>query len=146
VATFRTSGNVVFGAQETSEGALAERCESALKEALGFEVDVLLRSAAEVRAIARFEPFSAKELAASKGKLQVVLLPHEPGAEVRKAVLALATDEDRLLVNGREVYWLPSGGISDSAIDMAAVGRAAGTNTIRTKGTMDQVAAKFFDA
>jgi hypothetical protein len=29
---------------------------------------------------------------------------------------------------------------------MAAVGRAAGTNTIRTKGTMDQVAAKFFDA
>ena len=79
----------------------------------------MLRTAAQVRAIARHEPFDAKALAASKGKLQVVLLPAKLGAAARKPVAARSTDDDRLAVKGREVYWLPKGGMSDSALDMA---------------------------
>ena len=97
-----------------------------------------------MRRIAEHEPFGADVLAASKGKLQVVLLPAKPTAKARKAVEALATDEDRLVIAGREVYWLPSGGLSDSPIGMKEIGGAVGTNTIRTKGTMNLVAAKFF--
>ena len=122
------------------------RCEQALHGALGFEVAVLLRTAAEVRAIAAREPFGADVLATSKGKLQVVLLPAKPGAAARKAVEALATDADRLVVEGREVYWLPQAGLSDSPIGMKEVGDAVGTNTIRTMGTVEQMAAKFFAA
>ena len=57
---------------------------------------------------------------------------------------ARSTDDDRLAVKGREVYWLPKGGISDSALDMAAITKLLGMNTIRTMGTMEQIAAKFF--
>ena len=34
----------------------------------------------------------------------------KPSAAARKKVLALATDQDLLALEGRELYWLPSGG------------------------------------
>ena len=143
VATFRTSGNVVFTAQG-DEAALVARCEQVLEKALGFEVTVMLRTAAQVRAIARHEPFDAKALAASKGKLQVVLLPAKLDAAGRRRVGERSTDDDRLAVKGREIYWLPKGGMSDSALDMPAIMKLFGMNTIRTMGTMEQIASKFF--
>ena len=62
VATFRASGNVIFGAGRTIKKALARTIEHGLGEALGYEVPVFLRSCAEVAAIAAQEPFPAKRL------------------------------------------------------------------------------------
>src|SRR5688500_8571606 len=62
VQTFRTSGNVVFDAGRAPKGG---RIEKALRDSFGFEVDVYLRTAAEVRAIADHEPFPANLVAAS---------------------------------------------------------------------------------
>lgn len=42
----------------------------------------------------------------------------------RKKVLALATDEDLLAIEGRELYWLPSGGLSESDLDSKALDAA----------------------
>jgi uncharacterized protein (DUF1697 family) len=142
-ATFRASGNVIFGTdQGGGEKAIVSRVEAGLEEALGYEVAVFLRSAAEVTAIAAQEPFEAKLVGASKGKLQVSMLGRKPAAKARKAVLALATDEDRLAIVGRELFWLPSGGTIDSDLDLRAVDKALGRGTMRTKGTIDQIAAK----
>jgi uncharacterized protein (DUF1697 family) len=145
VATFRTSGNVVFGAPRASREQLATRIERALERALGFDVVVFLRTAKEVRAVAGHEPFDGSVVDGSKGKLQVALLPERPGAAVRKQVVALARDEDRLAFEGRELYWLPSGGTQRSALDLAAIAELVGPWTMRTKATIEQLAAKFFD-
>ena len=102
-------------------GALTQKIEAGLGEALGYEVPVFLRSCAEVAAIAAREPFDAKLVEASKGKLQVSLLPKKPTATARKKVLALATEEDRLAIEGRELFWLPSGGMIDSDLDLKAI-------------------------
>lgn len=142
VATFRASGNVVFAAAG-AEPALAERIETELGERLGYEVPVFLRGAGEVAAIAATEPFPAAEVAAAKGKLQVQLLAARPKAAARKAALALASEEDRLAIEGRELYWLPSGGISESDLDLKAIERALGPGTVRTMGTIEQIAAKW---
>jgi uncharacterized protein (DUF1697 family) len=142
VATFRASGNVIFAAGEESESALARRIEEGLGEALGYEVPVYLRSCAEVAAIAAREPFDAKLVASSNGKLQVSLLLEKPSAKKEKAVLALATDEDRLSLEGRELFWLPSGGLLESGLDLKAIEALLGVDTRRTKGTIDQIAAK----
>lgn len=144
VATFRASGNVVFGSSEGAEASLTKRIEAGLGDALGYEVPVFLRSCVEVAAIAAAEPFATKLVAASKGKLQVTFLTKKPSAAARRKVEALATDEDRLAIAGRELYWLPSGGISESELDLNAIGAALGLTTIRTKGTIDQIAAKHF--
>jgi hypothetical protein len=82
-------------------------------------------------------------VAASAGKLQVSMLLEPPGAKVRREVLAMATDEDRLDIRGRELYWLPSGGMLDSSLDLKAIDAALGFSTMRTKGTIDLIAAKY---
>jgi uncharacterized protein (DUF1697 family) len=143
VATFRASGNVVFAA-DGKEGALAKRLEAGLQERLDYEVPVFLRSAGELTAIAATEPFEAKAVEASAGKLQVALLREAPPVSACKKAMALSTGADRLAIEGRELYWLPSGGMSESDLDLKALATALGPTTIRTKGTIDQIAARHF--
>lgn len=144
VATFRASGNVVFATDKReARRALTERIEAGLLEGLGYDVPVYLRSAAEVVAITSHEPFPAKDIAASKGKLQVTMLRAKPSAAARKRALDHSSDQDRLAIEGPELYWLPSGGISESDLDLKAIERALGPGTQRTMGTIEQIAAKY---
>ena len=144
VATFRTSGNVVFGAGREAPAKLTDRIKSGLAESLGFEVAVFLRTGGEIRVIANHLPFDRRLVETSQGKLQVVLLSGRPASDVRQEVLALATDEDKLTFGDRELYWLPSGGIRDSALNSKAIESLLGSTTMRTKGTVDALAAKYF--
>ena len=142
VATFRASGNVIFAAKKQAEKALTKTIEEGLGAALGYEEPTFLRGAAEVAEIAAREPFDPKRVAASKGKLQVSLLLKKPTAAARRKVLALASDEDLLAIEGREVYWLPSGGLLESDLDLKAIEAAVGLDTRRTLGTIEQIASR----
>lgn len=144
VATFRTSGNVVFTAGSESDAKLTARIEEGLTAALHHEAAVFLRSSDELRALAGHEPFDPALVDASKGKLQVLLLAAEPSVGARAKALELTSDEDRLAVGKRELYWLPSGGTLDSSLDWKALGGLLGPSTMRTKGTIEQLAAKYF--
>jgi uncharacterized protein (DUF1697 family) len=144
VACFRASGNVVFSGKGR-EAKLTSEIEAGLGEALGYEVPVFLRSAAELRAVAAHKPFEAKALKASKGKIQVTFLKQKPKAAARKRALALASDDDRLALERRELYWLPKGGLSDSELDLKELAAALGQNTVRTMGTVEQIATKYFE-
>ena len=83
-------------------------------------------------------------LEASKGKLQIAFLLTSPKAGERKQALALSIDDDRLAIDGRQLYWLPKGGLSESHLDLNAIAAALGPITIRTKGTVEQIVAKYF--
>jgi uncharacterized protein (DUF1697 family) len=143
VATFRASGNVIFE-QAGRSAALTTLLEEGLADALGYEVPVFLRSAKELLAIAADETFDLKLVEASGGKLQVGLLAKRPSAAATKKALELSTSADRLGIEGRELYWLPQGGLSESDLDLKALAAVLGQITIRTKGTIDQIAAKYF--
>jgi uncharacterized protein (DUF1697 family) len=147
VATFRASGNVILGAPaEEPVADVARRLENGLGKALAYSVPVFVRSAEQMRAMAAFEPFEAKALAASKGKLQVVLLSAAPSAAERRRAHALAPDDDRFAFEGGELYWLPSGGLADTELDLKALEQVVGPITVRTKGTIELIAAKHFAA
>lgn len=139
VASFRTSGNVVFAATGARPPQLVSRIEAGLREALGYEVPIFLRSEKEVRAIAAEQPFAEAE-----GKLQVALLLAKPPAAAQRDVLALATDDDRLVFGARELYWLPRGGTQQSQLDWKPIADRLGPVTLRTKGTIELLAAKYF--
>jgi uncharacterized protein (DUF1697 family) len=143
-ATFRASGNVIFDAPDGDRRAdIAAKIEQGLEQALGYAVPVFLRDAAETRAIAAQEPFPVKQVSASKGKLQVILLVSKPSAKATKEILAHATDKDRLAIANSELYWLPSGGTLDSELDLKSIAKLlGGLSTMRTKGTVDLIAAK----
>lgn len=141
VASFLASGNVTFRATAADGPVdLEARIEAALQAALGYPVDTFVRTAAEVRAIAEQQPFAAEAVAASDGKLQVTFLRHEPTPDAAAAALAQEDDHDRLAVIGREWYWLPSGGISRSSLDVPAIERALGRGTTRTARTVARLA------
>jgi len=147
VATFRASGNVVLEAPDGEPVAdVARRLEAGLAAALAYEVPVFARGEERMRAIAAHAPFAAEELAASKGKPQVVLLSEAPSAAARRAALALAPPGDRFAFDGAELHWLPSAGLADTELDLKALARALGPTTVRTKGTIELIAARWFDA
>jgi uncharacterized protein (DUF1697 family) len=143
VTAFRASGNLVFDAGRESPAALAKRVDDALTAALGFDVRSFPRSAAQVRAIAAFEPFPPNIRAKSQGKLQVALLAKPPPKRLRDEVLALATDADPLAVSGRELYWLPSGPTMQTDLNLRQLDSLVGENTRRTKSMISEIAAKF---
>ncbi|HTU79882.1 MAG TPA: DUF1697 domain-containing protein [Solirubrobacteraceae bacterium] len=147
VTTFRASGNVMFADERPDDGAadpelLAGRIEERLAGALGYAVPTFIRSYAEVRAIAAHAPFAPERVACSTGKLQVSLLGSSPAPALREAVLSLASDEDPLAFGERELYWLPSGGMLDSALDLGAIEKLLGASTRRTKNTLEQIASR----
>ena len=144
VKTFRASGNVAFTAGRRPLAEMTQEIEDALARSLGYAVPVLLRTAPQLREIAAMQPFEPEIIEASKGKLQVSILAGEPTARARADVLALADERDRLAFGERELYWLPSGGTLETALDLAAIERALGQTTRRTKGTIEQMAAKHF--
>ena len=144
VAIFRASGNVVLEAGGASAKKVTEALEKGLERELGYEVRCFVRTAAQVRAIAEHEPFSPKQVKASKGKLQVSLLAKKPAKAVREEVVALSTDDDLLAFSGRELYWLPKGGTQDSTLGQEQLARMFGTATTRTQGTIQAIAAKYF--
>jgi uncharacterized protein (DUF1697 family) len=146
VAAFLASGNVVFTAEESDAGALAERIESGLEEALGYAVPTYLRSASEVREIAGREPFGDDELAASDGKPQVAFLAAAADDAARDTVLAHASDADRLALHGRELHWLPAGRLTDSELDLKTIEKALGGWTLRTANTVQRLVKKYFTA
>jgi len=144
VATFRASGNVILTAPDDDKlAAVAGRLESGLSRALAYDVPVFARSAAQVRAMAALQPFGDDELAASKGKPQVMLLERRPSAAARRAALALAPEGDRFVFEAAELHWLPATGLSDTELDFKALAKAIGHATVRTKGTIELIAARY---
>jgi uncharacterized protein (DUF1697 family) len=144
VRVFRASGNVVFTAAREPVAELTARVEEGLEQALGYTVPTFMRTAEEVRSIAAAQPFDPSLVEASKGKLQVTMLSSVPTKQAREDVLALSTGEDLLALEGRELYWLPSGGILDSVLDLTAIAKLLGVGTTRTKNTVEQIAGKHF--
>ena len=140
VETFRASGNLGFDGGRRSDASLQRTLEQGLREALGYEVPTFIRSASELRAIAAAEPFPP----GGGGKLQVVLLREQPGAKARREALALAPEGERLEFAARELFWLPAGGVSDSTLDWKALERLLGATTVRTMGTIEQIATRWF--
>jgi uncharacterized protein (DUF1697 family) len=144
VATFRASGNVVLGAGDERDSELASRIEEGLAAALGYEVPTFIRAAAQMRAIAELQPFGSDRVGIAGGKLQVMLLSALPSRSEREIVLALASEDDRLVFGERELYWLPRGGMLDSALELKTIERLLGVMTMRTKNTIEQIVSRYF--
>jgi uncharacterized protein (DUF1697 family) len=144
VATFRASGNVVFVDPDgDTEAKVQARVEARLEEGLGYDVATYLRNAKEVAAIAARDPFDAAAIERSKGKPQVVLLGRKPSAKAKKAIEEIAPDGDLMVVEGRELHWLPTVGLSETELDTKALDAAVGKGTTRTAGTIEAIAAKY---
>ena len=142
VAAYQAAGNVAFRSARPAvdlEGEL----ELVLAAAYGFEVPVFVRTSAELQAVVADLPFSSSDLDASQGKAQITFLRSTPTADVVAEAMALVPAEDRVAFVGREWFWLPRTGVSDSLLPVTRIERIVGPMTMRTVGTVERMLARF---
>jgi uncharacterized protein (DUF1697 family) len=141
VSAFLASGNVLFTTAKKPKGGLEAYLARELEARLDYPVPTFIRDADEVRAIAAHEPFAPPARGRKVGKLQVAMLVKAPGPAAKRKVLALGTKDDQLAIAGRELYWLPCGNMSASELDLKAIAKTLGAMTIRTRRTIERIAA-----
>ncbi|WP_011580761.1 MULTISPECIES: DUF1697 domain-containing protein [Chelativorans] len=101
VSTYINSGNAVLSSPLT-EAQVARKVAAAVKEQMGFEKRVLVRSLAEwVKAIEQ-NPYP--DVVAEPTKLHHFALEREPEAQAVKALQGKATGAERFVLNGRSLY------------------------------------------
>jgi uncharacterized protein (DUF1697 family) len=138
VSTYGNSGNVLFSTRRRGR-ALERTIEEHLGASSGFDVPTYVRTAAELRALVAAEPFDV----GPGDTYQVAFLHRRPSAAVCRAVAALSTDTDQLVVVGRDLHWRIAGTVMDSTLDDAALGAAlGGPVTTRTARVLRTLAAK----
>ena len=145
--TFGESGNIVFDGDDEDLLGLERVIEQMLKEALGSDVPIFLRTDVELRAIVKHTPFTPeiiKAAAAVKGggALNVAMFKDRLDQKATSAIMALKNPKDDFSVRGREVYWLSwqkQGAISSALLEIAAGGPAA----LRGMTTMADMAKRF---
>lgn len=109
VQTYLQSGNVVFTSAETDPGKLAWGIERAIADELGLAVPVLVRSGADLAAVAAASPYAGRQ--DDPKRLLVTFLSAAPAAAKVAALAVPAGENIEYTVTGREVHLhYPDGG------------------------------------
>jgi uncharacterized protein (DUF1697 family) len=116
VSTVIASGNVIFHTRSRSADQLEGQIERHLRQALGYDVAVFVRSAPELAALARYEPFPRADLDTVGITLSVVFFQTPPSAAARQKLLSMRTPTDDFHISEREAYWLCRTRMSDSTV------------------------------
>jgi len=140
VRSYIQSGNLVFGAEGERE-SLEEALEAAIAGRFGFEVPVLVRSAAEWSELAEGSPFVG-EARTEPNRVMLALCKAPPGDDAAALIEARAVAGERV-VRRSDALWIhfPSGA-GTSKITPALLDRAAGSPvTLRNWRTVAELGA-----
>ena len=107
VRTHLQSGNVVL-TSSLSADRLAKKLERELETGLGFAVEVIVRTRAELARVVARNPLA--DVAKDPSRYLVTFLRGKPSAKLVRELRALDVAPEQVAVSGREVYsWHPGG-------------------------------------
>ncbi|HEY1523137.1 MAG TPA: DUF1697 domain-containing protein [Solirubrobacteraceae bacterium] len=107
IRTYLQSGNVVLRSGDT-ETRVVSKFRKLIDERFGLDIEIVVRTRDELAEVVRRNPL--KKVADNPKRYQVSFLAREPDPAVVESLSALATDEERLVAIGRELYaWHPKG-------------------------------------
>jgi len=121
--TYVQSGNVVFETKERNLPKLTKRIEDAIESTFGFQSDTVLRTAAEMRDTIARNPFAGRKDVVP-GKLLVVFLSGDPGAELKKAIDGIKDVPEEVVLSGREIFIYFPNGQARPTLKFAVIDRA----------------------
>ena len=114
VRTYIQSGNVVFEAE--SPTGLAAMLASGIAETFGFQVPVLVRSAAEMAEVVERNPFGEIEDFAPE-KLHVTFMAEEPQPDKLEAIKAFTFEPEKYTILGKEIYVYCQNGYGNTKLE-----------------------------
>jgi uncharacterized protein (DUF1697 family) len=131
VRTLLQSGNVVFRSNLTDRPRLVKRIMQELERQLGLQIEVILRTLAEVAAIVERGPLLSPR--ADPGKLLVMFLSSVPTAAAQAALLKWHKAKElpeMLELRGPEIYLYYPNGVGRSKLTSAVI-----EDRLETSGT-----------
>lgn len=126
--TLLQSGNVVFTTKATPE-AVAKKISAAIRRTFGVNVEVMVRTADDLRKVAKANPF-AVAARDDPGHLVVTFLTSEPSAEAVKLLYAHKNATEKFEVRGPHMYAHYPSGIGTSKFNPSLIER-----TLKVGGT-----------
>jgi uncharacterized protein (DUF1697 family) len=107
VQTYVQSGNVVLTSRAQAD-TVRRRVEGVIAERFGLDIDVLVRTRADLARIAEANPL--KGVAQNPKRYQVTFLESKLPAETVRTLEQLAAHGEQVVARGKEVYaWTPDG-------------------------------------
>lgn len=139
VRTYVQSGNVVLSSAASAE-QLTAQCGRLIRDAFGFDVDVVVRTRKELAEVVDRDPLG--DIAADPKRYQVSFLSAEPRAEVVRKLKGLKAPSEEFAAIGKEFYaWHPEG-VARSKLWNALAGQGLGvTATSRNWTTVTTLLA-----
>jgi len=136
VRTHLQSGNVVLWAPG-SAAAVKKKVEAALATHCGFDVEVVVRTKAQLDKVLAHDPFAGQD---DNARYLVVFLEKAPPAALRRSIDAGDYGPDEVAVHGKELYlWLPKG-VQNSKLAREATGKGVGAATARNWNVVTKLA------
>jgi uncharacterized protein (DUF1697 family) len=117
VVTYIQSGNVVFRAEDKVIAGLGAGIAKQIEARFGIRVPVVLRTAAEINAVIRRNPFFKAGL--GEETLHVCFLADQPGKDLVAGLDAGRSTPDKFAVAGREIYMQLGKGVSGTKLTNA---------------------------
>jgi len=141
VATVLQSGNVVFRSRK-SAAAVAKAVGGAIEEAFALKIGVVIRSAAELAAVAANNPFlDGGDDDPDPKSLHVAVLSARPTAAAVAKLDPGRSPPDAFVVHGREVYLSYPNGSGRSKLTLDYLEKTLGvTGTARNWRTVQRLA------
>jgi uncharacterized protein (DUF1697 family) len=133
VRTYIQSGNVLFSAPRKPK---AEVLEAAIDRRFGLNVDVMLRSAAELRRVIDRNPFPDAE----RSRLHVGFMAKKPAAAAVAALDSDAFAPERFAILGTELYLHLPNGTGRTKLPDYVLRRIKVPTTIRNWNTVTKLA------
>jgi len=139
VRTYVQSGNVVFRSPHRAEAAVVDAVRAALQGAFGFEIGVVVRSAAALATVLGTNPLSTE--GRDPSRLAVTFLSAAPAVGTVAAGIQRVGAEEYALV-GRELFLYAPGGLGTSKLGPVLAERRLGvTGTTRNWRSVTALAA-----
>jgi uncharacterized protein (DUF1697 family) len=124
VRTYVQSGNIVL-CSEATEDQLVRRCKELIADKFGLEIDVVVRNRDELADVVARNPLA--DVAEDPRRYQVSFLQSELDASVVEQLNSSATEPERIVAIGRELYaWHPNG-VARSKLWAKVAGKGLGT-------------------
>lgn len=129
VQTYIQSGNVVFSSDDTEAEQLRARIEEGFEQRFGFHSDVIVRTAAETRALIERNPFQGQPGRAPNW-IVVTFLPADIDADEWQEVIGSYPGPEEVFLLGNDLHLYYCKGIGTSKLPNTALGKK-----LKTTGT-----------
>lgn len=143
--TILQSGNAVLVTKDQDLSAIGAKIERGILDTFGFEVQVLLRTAQEFRAIFEYLPFNEAELGQAS-KLAIVYLAESPTDDTLADLKTSIPGPEVIRAHGKELFITYPDGMARSKLTNQFIERRLGmTATARNWNTSQKILSLLAD-